>query len=83
VQSLDAGSVTGIVPTNRGYAIATVLERRNDQMHLAIILVLAPAVDLYSPQGTPSWFTKFIDDREAALRRAGRIELKVGNRAGG
>jgi hypothetical protein len=75
--------VTGIVPTNRGYAIATVLERRNDQMHLAVILVLAPAVDLYSPQGTPSWFTKFIDDREAALRRAGRIELKVGNHAGG
>ncbi len=83
VQSLDAGSVTGIVPTNRGYVIATVLERRDDQMHLALILVLAPAVDLYSPQGTPSWFTKFIDDREAALRRAGRIELKVGGHAGG
>jgi parvulin-like peptidyl-prolyl isomerase len=82
-QSLDVGSVTGIVPTNRGYAIATVLERRNDQMHLAVILVLAPAVDLYSPQGTPSWFTKFIDVREAALRRAGRIEVKVGNHAGG
>ncbi len=83
VQSLEAGSVTGIVPTNRGYAIATVLERRNDQVHLAVILVLAPAVDLYSPQGTPSWFTKFIDDREAALRRAGRIDIKVGSRAGG
>jgi hypothetical protein len=83
VQSLDAGSVTGIVATNRGYVIATVLERRNDQVHLAAILVLAPAVDLYSPQGTPSWFTKSIDDREAALRRAGRIELKVGGHAGG
>jgi len=83
VQSLDAGGVTGIVPTNRGYTIATVLERRNDQVHLAVILVLAPAVDLYSPRGTPSWFTKFTDDREAALRRAGRIELKVGSRAGG
>jgi parvulin-like peptidyl-prolyl isomerase len=82
VQSLDAGAVTGVVPTNRGYTIATVLERRNDQVHLAVILVLAPAVDLYSPQGTPSWFTKFTDDREAALRRAGRIELKVGSRAG-
>ena len=83
VQSLAAGSVTGIVATNRGFTIATVLERRTDQVHLAVILVLAPTVDLYSPQGTPSWFTKFIDDREVALRRAGRIELKVGNRAGG
>jgi parvulin-like peptidyl-prolyl isomerase len=83
VQSLDAGSVSDIVTTNRGYVIATVLERRNDQAHLAIILVLAPAVDLYSPQGTPAWFTRFIDDREAALRRAGRIELKVSNRASG
>ncbi len=82
VQSLAAGSVTGIIPTNRGYTIASVLERRGDQVHLAVILVLAPAVDLYSPQGTPAWFTKFIDDREAALRRAGRIELKVGARAG-
>jgi parvulin-like peptidyl-prolyl isomerase len=82
VQSLAAGSVTGIVATNRGYTIASVLERRSDQVHLAVILVLAPTVDLYSPQGTPSWFTKFIDDREAALRRAGKIELKVGARAG-
>ena len=83
IQSLAAGSVTGIVATNRGFTIATVLERRTDQVHLAVILVLAPAVDLYSPQGTPAWFTKFIDDREMALRRAGRIELKVGNRASG
>jgi parvulin-like peptidyl-prolyl isomerase len=83
VQSLATGGVTGIIATNRGYVIATVLERRSDQVHLAVILVLAPTVDLYSPQGTPAWFTKFIDDREAALRRAGKIELKVGNRAGG
>ena len=82
VQSLAAGSVTGIIATNRGYTIATVLERRGDLVHLAVILVLAPAVDLYSPQGTPAWLTKFVDDREAALRRAGKIELKVGARAG-
>ena len=82
VQSLTAGSVTGTIATNRGYVIATVLERRSDQVHLAVILVLAPTVDLYSPQGTPPWFTKFIDDRETALRRAGRIELKVGNAGG-
>jgi parvulin-like peptidyl-prolyl isomerase len=83
VQSLAAGSVSGIVATNRGYVIATLLERRADQLHLAVILVLAPTVDLYSPQATPSWFTKFIDDRDATLRRAGKIELKVGSRAGG
>ena len=83
VQSLPAGSVTGIVSTNRGFTIASVLERRADQVHLAVILVLAPTVDLFSPQGTPAWFTKAIDDREAALRRDGRLELKVGNRAGG
>jgi hypothetical protein len=82
VQPLASGGVTGIVSTNRGFTIATALERRNDQVHLAVIVVLAPAVELYSPQGTPAWFTKFIDDREAALRGAGKIELKVGNRAG-
>jgi parvulin-like peptidyl-prolyl isomerase len=78
VQSLATGSVSGIIPTNRGFVIASVLERRTDQVHLALILVLAPAVDLYSPQGTPLWFTAFIDEREAALRRAGQIQLKVG-----
>jgi parvulin-like peptidyl-prolyl isomerase len=82
VESLAAGSVSGIIRTNRGFTIATVLERRADQVHLAVILVLAPAVDVYSPQGTPSWFTKFIDDRESALRRAGKIAVKVGSHAG-
>jgi parvulin-like peptidyl-prolyl isomerase len=83
VQFLEAASVTGIIQTNRGEVIATVLERRTDQVHLAIILVLAPAVDLFGPMGTPSWFTKSIDDREAALRRAGKIDLKVARHAGG
>ena len=83
VQSLPTGSVTGIVPTNRGDVIATVLERRADQVHLAVILVLAPTVDLFGPIGTPIWFTKFIDDREAVLRRAGKIDLKVAPHAGG
>ena len=83
VQSLAVGSVTGVIQTNRGDVIATVLERRADQVHLALILVLAPAVDVFGPLGTPTWFTKSIDDREAALRRAGRIDLKVARRAGG
>jgi len=82
VQSLAAGSISGIVRTNRGFTIATVLERRADQVHLAVILVLAPAVDVFSPQGTPLWFTTFIDDRESALRRAGKIAVKVGSHAG-
>jgi len=83
VQSLEAGTVTGIIPTNRGDVIATVLERRADQVHLAVILVLAPAVDVFGPLSTPVWFTKSIDDREAALRRAGRIDVKVARHAGG
>jgi len=83
VQSLAAGSVTGIIPTNRGDVIATVLERRADQVHLAVILVLAPAVDSFGPLGTPTWFIKFIDDREAVLRRAGKIAIKVARHAGG
>jgi parvulin-like peptidyl-prolyl isomerase len=83
VQSLETGKVTGIIQTNRGDVIATVLERRADQVHLAVILVLAPAVDLFGPIGTPTWFTKSIDDRESALRRAGKIDLKVARYAGG
>ena len=83
VQSLAAGSVTGIIQTNRGEVIATVLERRADQLHLAVILVLAPTVDLFGPMGTPTWFTKSIDDREAVLRRAGKIDVRVARHAGG
>jgi parvulin-like peptidyl-prolyl isomerase len=83
VQSLETGKVSGIIQTNRGDVIATVLERGADQVHLAVILVLAPAVDLFGPIGTPTWFTKSIDDRESALRRAGKIDLKVARYAGG
>ena len=83
VQSLATGSDSGIVRTNRGFTIATVLERRSDQVHLAVILTLAPTVDLLSPQGTPAWFTKFVADREAALQRDGKLVVKVGSHAGG
>jgi len=82
VQSLATGASTGIIRTNRGFTIATLLDRRADQVHLAVILVLAPAVDLFSPQGTPQWFTTFIDDREAVLRHDGKIAIKVGSYAG-
>jgi parvulin-like peptidyl-prolyl isomerase len=82
VQALATGSVSGIVRTNRGFTIATVLERRADLVHLAVILVLAPSADLYSPQATPPWLTKFIDDRLATLRRDGKIAIKVGSYAG-
>jgi len=47
-----------------GDVIATELERRGDEIHLAVILVLAPAVDQFGPLGTPTWYTRFIDDRE-------------------
>jgi parvulin-like peptidyl-prolyl isomerase len=79
VGSLAPGGVTGILRTNRGFTIATVLERRNDQIHLAVILVLAPTVDVFSPQGTPAWFTTFIGDRESALQRNGKITVRVGS----
>ena len=82
VETLATGTVSRIIRTNRGFTIATVLDRRADQVHLAIILVLAPTVDLFGPQGTPAWFTTFIDDRETALRRDGKIAIKVGSHAG-
>ncbi len=83
VESLATGSDSGIVRTNRGFTIARVLERRSDQVHLAVILTLAPTVDLLSPQGTPAWFTKFVADREAELQRDGKLVVKVGSHAGG
>lgn len=82
VGSLPVGGISGIVLTNRGYTIATVLEQRNDQVDVGFILVLAPTADLYSADLAPAWFKTFIDDREEALRRSGKIEFKVGSRAG-
>ena len=82
-QSLPTGTDSGMIRTNRGFTIATVLERRSDLVHLAVILVLAPTIDLYSPQGTPAWFTKFLDDRETTLKRDGKIAIKVGSHARG
>ena len=79
VATLSAGAVSGVIRTNRGFIIATVLERRGDQVHLAVILALAPTVDVFSPQGTPAWFTTFISDRESALQRDGKITVKVGS----
>ena len=83
VESLATGSESDVVRTNRGFTIATVLARQGDQVHLAVILVLAPTVDVLSPQGTPAWFTTFVADREAALRRDGKLVVKVGSHAGG
>lgn len=82
VERLQPGAITGVVETNRGFVIARVLERRVDQVHLAVILVLAPTVDMISPQGTPAWFTTFISDQESALRRDGKISINVGSQAG-
>jgi len=82
VQGLATGATSGVIATGRGFAIVKALERRDDQVRLALILVLAPTVDMLSPQGTPAWFTKFIDDQESALRRDGKITVSVGSRAG-
>jgi parvulin-like peptidyl-prolyl isomerase len=83
LQRLAVGGTSEVVKTNRGFAIGKVLERRGEQIHLAVMLVLAPSADLFTQDTTPAWFTKVIDDREAALRRNGRIEIRVGSRAGG
>lgn len=82
IGSLATGGQTGVVQTNRGFTIATVLERRADQVHLAVILVLSPSADLIGADTTPAWFTTFVSDREAALRRYGKIEIRVGTHVG-
>jgi parvulin-like peptidyl-prolyl isomerase len=81
VESLPTGETSGVIQTDRGFVIAKVLERRNDQIRLAVILVLAPGVDLLSAQATPGWFTTMIDDRESALRNDGKITIRVGSHA--
>jgi parvulin-like peptidyl-prolyl isomerase len=83
VASLPTGSDTGVIQTDRGFTIATVLERRADQVHLAVILVLAPSADLIGADTTPHWFTSFITDRETTLKRDQKIVIRVGSHAGG
>lgn len=82
VETLQPGAVSGVVETDRGFVIARMLERRADQMHLAVVLILAPTVDMISAQGTPGWFTSFLTDQESALRRDGKITINVGSQAG-
>lgn len=82
VELLQPGGMSDVVETNRGFVIARVMERRADQVHLAVVLVLAPTVDMISAQGTPAWFTTFVDDQESALRRDGKITINVGSHAG-
>lgn len=82
VETLQSGELSGVVETNRGFVIARVLEQRADQVHLAVILVLAPTVDMISAQGTPAWFTSFLSDQESALRRDAKININVGSQAG-
>ena len=83
VQSLPTGADSDIVQTNRGLVIARVLQRRQDQVQLAVILVLAPSIEVFSPQGTPAWFTKLIDDRESTLKNDGKITISVGSHQAG
>ena len=82
VEAIQPGGVSGIIETNRGFVIARVLEQRADQVHLAVVLILAPTVDMISPQGTPAWFTTFLADQESALRRDGKLTINVGSQSG-
>jgi parvulin-like peptidyl-prolyl isomerase len=80
---LPTGGRTGIVSTSRGFVIATVLDRRGEQVHLAVILVLAPDADLYTTESRPPWFEQWVQDRRQSLARDGRIHVRVGSRAHG
>jgi parvulin-like peptidyl-prolyl isomerase len=79
VQALEAGSRSNVIHTNRGFAIARVVERQGERVHLTVILVLAPAVDLYTPDSRPPWFDRFIKARYDALLHQGKIDIKVGS----
>lgn len=83
VAVLLTGGRTGIVSTSRGFVIATVLGRQGEQVHLAVILVLAPDADLYTVESRPPWLEKWITDRQQSLERDGKIQVRVGSHAGG
>jgi parvulin-like peptidyl-prolyl isomerase len=76
---LPTGGQTGIVSTSRGFVIATVLDRRGEQVHLAVILVLAPDADLYTTESRPPWFEQWVQDRRKSLERDSRIQVRVGS----
>jgi parvulin-like peptidyl-prolyl isomerase len=83
VQPLAKGGQTGIISTSRGFVIASVLDRQGDQVHLAVILVLAPDADLYTIESRPAWFEQWVQDRQQSLQHDGRIQVRVGSHAGG
>ncbi len=83
IEPLATGGRTGIVSTARGFVIGTVLDRQGEQVHLAVILVLAPDADLYTIESRPPWFEQWVQDRRQSLERAGRIQVRVGSHAGG
>jgi len=80
---LPTGGRTGIVSTGRGFVIATVLDRQGEQIHLAVILVLAPDADLYTVESRPPWFEQWVQDRRQSLEHDGRIQIRVGSGARG
>jgi parvulin-like peptidyl-prolyl isomerase len=81
VQSLAPGATSSLVKTSRGFVIARVAERQAERVHLYVLLVLAPSVELFTPQATPAWFSTLIADKETQLRRDGKIRLRVGSHA--
>jgi parvulin-like peptidyl-prolyl isomerase len=83
IQPLAKGGQTGIVSTSRGFVIANVLDRQGEQIHLAVILVLAPDADRYTIESRPPWFEQWVQDRRQSLNRDGRIQVRVGSHAGG
>ncbi len=83
MRTLDSGGLPSTIETARGYVVAAVLERRGEEVRLAVILILAPAIDLYSAESRPSWFDRWVSIRRESLASAGRIQFRVGSRSGG
>lgn len=83
LSGLPAGGRTGVTDSQRGLVIATALERRDGEVHLAVIVVLAPVADLYTAESRPAWFDRWVRNRKDTLATAGRLELKVGSQARG
>jgi hypothetical protein len=83
VKTLDSGGQPSTIETARGYVADAVLERRGEEVHLAVIVILAPAIDLYSAESRPSWFDRWVSIRRESLVSDGRIQFRVGSRSGG
>jgi len=83
VKTLDAAGQPSTTETARGYVVAAAVERHSEEVHLTVIVILAPAIDLYSAESRPSWFDRWVSNRRESLASSSRIQFRVGSRTGG